>query len=206
VKLRDGSEVVIRPIEPRDRELFLTGFAELSPESRYLRFLSPMTQLDPKWVDYLTIVDHHDHEALIAETPSEDPVGVARYIRCADDPAAAEVALTVVDRWQGRGAGSALLALLAVRAREEGITTFRATCLAENRAMLDLLRALGTETRKSTDHGVVEVAVDLPAEIETGNALHAALRHAAGARLNFRHPLPPGEGDGGAGRDAVGGG
>ncbi len=195
VKLRDGSQIIIRPIEPRNQEKFLAGFEELSPQSRYRRFLSPMVRLNSKWLDYLTVVDHHDHEALIAETPTEDPVGVARYIRSREEPAAAEVAVTVVDPWQGRGAGSALLARLAMRAHAEGITTFRATCLAENRTMLDLLHALGPTRQQTPSHGVVEIEVDLPADIEPGNALHTALRHAAAGALTFRHPLPQPERD-----------
>jgi len=189
VRLRDRSEIVIRPIDPRDREKFLAGFAALSPLSRYRRFLSPMARLDPRWVDYFTQVDHRDHEALIAETQTGEPVGVARYIRLREDPTTAEVAVTVVDPWQGRGAGSALLERVARRAHEEGITTFRATCLAENRAMLDLLRALGPASQ-TTARGVVEIEVDLPADSEPGSPLHTALRHAAAGALKFRHPMP----------------
>jgi len=189
VRLRDGSEIMIRPIDPSKKESFLAGFAELSPQSRYRRFLSPMPRLDPKSVDYLTVVDHHDHEALIALSQDEEPVGVARYIRSRGDPTTAEVAVTVVDPWQGRGAGSALLALLAARAREEGITTFRAICLAENRAMLDLLHALGSTSQETAHQGVVEIAVNLPADLEPGNPLHKAMRHAAAGALRFRHPV-----------------
>ena len=40
--LRDGAAVVIRPIEPEDREAIVEGFERLSPESRYRRFFGPM--------------------------------------------------------------------------------------------------------------------------------------------------------------------
>jgi GNAT superfamily N-acetyltransferase len=36
-------------------------------------------------------------------------VGIARYIRDAEDPQAAEVAVTVLDHWQRRGLGTELL-------------------------------------------------------------------------------------------------
>lgn len=189
VKLHDGSEVLIRPIKPSDRETLLAGFQELSPASRYRRFFTPLATLDPRWLTYLTCVDHHDHEALIAESvTNSEPVGVARYIRLPERPTAAEVAVTVVDSWQGKGVASALLALLSRRAQSEGITRFHATCLAENRAVLELFRTFSTERTEKTAGTVVEIDMDLPAELESGNPLHTALTHAAAGALTFRHP------------------
>jgi hypothetical protein len=51
--------------------------------------------------------------------------------------------VTVVDAWQGRGLGSALLTRLSERALELGIEYFTAEILAENRTMLALLPSLG---------------------------------------------------------------
>jgi len=163
VELPDGSELVVRAIEPADRELLLEGFRELSPQSRYTRFFTPMRTLDSGWLDYLTRVDHHDHEALVAETATAgEPVGVARYIRLQGRPATAEVAVTVIDEWQGRGAGSALLALLSSRARNEGIDWFHATCLAENHAVLELFRGFSAVRSERTEGNVVEIDMALP--------------------------------------------
>ena len=64
-RLRDGSRVVIRPIEPDDREALAAAFERLSPESRYRRFFAPVSRLSERDLDYLTCVDHHDHEALV---------------------------------------------------------------------------------------------------------------------------------------------
>ena len=81
VRLGDGSEILIRPIQPSDKARLLAGFEELSPRSRYRRFLSPMTRLQPRWLDYLTAVDHQGHEALIA-TSAGAPVGVPATSGC----------------------------------------------------------------------------------------------------------------------------
>jgi GNAT superfamily N-acetyltransferase len=181
VPLRDRSTVLVRPIEPSDRDLLRRGLERLSEESRYRRFLSPVPRLTASQLRYLTDVDHHDHEALIALEPaSGEAVGVARYVRTA--PAAAEFATTVVDDWQGRGLGSALMDLLAGRAREEGITHFGALLLAENEEMLQLLRRLGPVRVLAHEQGTVAVEGELPAG-GAGERLRSILRLAAAGRV-----------------------
>jgi nucleotide-binding universal stress UspA family protein/GNAT superfamily N-acetyltransferase len=125
VELRDGSRVDIRPVEPDDRAALAAGFERLSPESRYRRFFGPMPELSERFLDYLTQIDHHDHEALVAVDPSTgDGVGVARYVRTNAD--VAEPAIAVIDDWQGRGVASELLDRLVDRARDEGVARFEA--------------------------------------------------------------------------------
>ncbi len=155
--------VQIRPIEPDDKDALARGFDRLSEESRYRRFLSPRGPLSQAELSYLTEVDHRDHEALVAVDPETDEgVGVARFIRSAEDPAVAELAVAVADDWQGQGVGSQLAAELARRAREEGVTCFTALALAENDAILGVLQDLGEVRSSRAQLGTVELAVDLP--------------------------------------------
>ena len=187
VTLRDGTEVFVRPIEADDKDKLARGFEQLSPEGRRSRFLTPMTRLSPRMLAYLTEVDHHDHEALVAETvEGEQPVGVARFVRLADRPDTAEVAVTVVDAWQRKGAATELLRRLAGRALEEGVERFSATCLATNSDVLELLEGLGSSEVRTTDDGLVEFEVVLPTRDES--ALVSALRRIASAALAVRYP------------------
>jgi len=141
VVLRDGSAVLIRPVRSADAPLLADGFARLSARSRQLRFLGPKQELSPAELGYFTDVDHHDHEALGALDHADGRgVGIARYVRDADDSQAAEIAVTVIDDWQGRGLGTELVAQLADRARSEGIHRFTALVAADNPAMAGLLR------------------------------------------------------------------
>jgi GNAT superfamily N-acetyltransferase len=156
----------IRPISAEDKQAMLEAFEHLSEESRYRRFLAPHGRLTTAELRYFTEVDHHDHEALVAIDPAtEQGVGVARYIRSAEDPAVAEVAVAVVDEWQCQGVGSRLVAALADRAREEGIASFGALVLADNELMLNILRDLGRVHVVHSEAGTVELLVDLS---ETG--------------------------------------
>jgi nucleotide-binding universal stress UspA family protein len=160
VTLRDGSRVEIRPIEPDDRALLAEGFERLSPESRYRRFFGPMPHLSERYLDYLTRVDHHDHEALVAvDAATGDGVGVARYVRTGD--VVAEPAVVVGDAWQGRGVGGRLLDALADRAREEGIQRFEAPVLATNSEAMAVLERLG-KTRKRPEGREMHLTIDLP--------------------------------------------
>jgi len=208
VTLRDGSQVIIRPLTPEDAPLLLAAFARMSAESRYKRFLGPKPRLSPEEVRFLTDVDHRDHEALGAlEVGSGEGVGVARYVRLAEQREVAEAAVAVVDDWQGRGVGGALLERLCEAASANGIRRFTATLFASNRAMLHLFEEQGEIRVRREADSTIEVDVELP--LESREAIRAALRQAAagviaawldlgaatlGARLTRRSRPPGGEG------------
>ena len=177
VALCDGSAVLIRPVQPADAPLVADGFARLSPRSRQMRFLTRKKQLSTAELRYLTEVDHHDHEALVALNPADGRgVGIARYIRHAGDPHAAEIAVTIVDDWQGRGLGTELLARLSARARSEGICRFTALVADDNVAMAALLQNMSANLA-GRGPGTVEYEITLmPPEKSTTTAA-ASLRH-----------------------------
>ncbi len=185
-ELQGGRLVELRPIEPGDRDQLAAGLRRLSPESRYRRFLAPTNELSERELSYLTEVDHHDHEALVAVEPETGTgVGVARYVRSAAEPDKAEFAVAVADDWQGRGVGGALLARLSDRAREEGVRRFTAVILSDNRPMLELLDDLGDVRFETEEFGAVEVEIDLPAE-GVAAALMRTIKAAARGELSLR--------------------
>ena len=161
VALRDGSRVLIRQVQPADAPLLADGFARLSDKSRRMRFLARKDQLSAAELRYLTDVDHHDHEALGALDQADGRgVGVARYVRDAEDPHAAEIAVTIVDDWQGRGLGAELLTRLATRARSEGICRFTALVAEDNVVMARLLRNMSASL-VGRDPGTVDYEITL---------------------------------------------
>ena len=151
VTLRSGDVVRIRQVRPDDAPALGLAYAKLGEQSRYRRFFTAMPELPEATLKAAVEVDHVNHEALVAvPLLSTEIVGECRFIRLPDQPGTAEVGVTVVDAWQGRGLGSALLALLSEHAMDAGIEYFTAEVLAENRTMLALLPGLGqveTESR-----------------------------------------------------------
>ena len=179
IALRDGSHVRIRQGHRTDRDLLLRGFERLSPESRYRRFLVPMTELTESAIRYLTEIDHHDHEAMIAlDDQTGEGIGVARYVRDRDHPDMAEVAVTVIDDWQRRGLGTLLLEVISARARQEGITSFKALMLATNKEMMDLFQELDPVRIVDRELGTVEIEVTIPS-VGLAPALRKVIRIAA---------------------------
>jgi GNAT superfamily N-acetyltransferase len=188
VTLRDGRQLLIGRVTPRDAPVLADGFARLSEESRRLRFLTAKPTLSRSELRYLTEVDGHHHEALGAVDPQTgEGVGIARFVRDSENPTRAEAAITVADAWQRHGVGKLLLERLSNRAREEGITHFTALVSGDNRGMQALISALGYPAHISPIRGGTSLY-----EVELGptglaRQLEQALRAAASG--HFR--LPP---------------
>jgi len=155
--------VLIRPIRPGDAPLLAAAHASLSPETVRLRYLAPKPRLTAGELRYLTEVDGIDHVAFIA-LRAEDPsrvAAVARWVRSAQDPAAAEAAVVVADDLQSQGLGRRMGMVLADAARERGIRRFTATMLRENVAAHRLFAAISDRLTTTYEGGVEELVAEL---------------------------------------------
>ena len=161
IRLLDGTNITIRPVQTDDRDAVHGLLDGLSPHARYLRFLAPLPDI-PAWaVDSLCRQDDHDHVARVAVTDGGRVAGIAQIFRHPASPAAAEVAVTIATPHQRRGLGPVLLHALAVEAEQVGIDTFTYVASPANRTAVRLMRRLGATARFSEGliHGQVPVAV-----------------------------------------------
>src|SRR5438552_8056106 len=144
VRLRDGTQLLVRHVRPSDKELIAKAWSVLSEESQRRRFLAPKPRLTTSDLRYLTEIDGVNHVALIALRADnwDRVVAVGRFVRLLQDPATAEVAVTVADNMQHKGVGRQLSLLLADEARELGIERFSASILADNEPALRLMRTM----------------------------------------------------------------
>jgi GNAT superfamily N-acetyltransferase len=184
-RLADGTEVLLRAVRPEDKPLFAAGWERFGAESRYRRFMGAKRRLTVHELAFFTELDHVDHEAIGALDPVHgDGLGVARYLRHADRPHAAEAAVSVVDAMQGRGLGGVLLRRLCFRAAENGIRLFTASLFTSNASMLRLFEKLGTVTVTGR-HGP-ETDIDVEFSLTDAPTLELALRAAATGHLGRR--------------------
>lgn len=142
VALDDGRVVTIEPVTPGAKPLIARAIERVSPESSRRRFFTVRRRFSERELDEMTRLDGWQRFALGAVgTGPEGPEGaaVARFARSADDPRTAEVALIVVDHWQGAGLGRRMFARIADAARDRGIDRFTGLVLRDNQAMLGLL-------------------------------------------------------------------
>ena len=150
-----GGELTIRPLRSGDTGPVVHVFERLGPESRRLRFGGGKNCLSAQELELLATVDGRRH--VIVGYAGGEPIGIARLARDAEDRATADVAFAVVDEWQGKGVGTALMEALAADARAAGIRHLRASILAENKASLALMRHVTTIEHASYEGSQLEV-------------------------------------------------
>jgi GNAT superfamily N-acetyltransferase len=145
LRLRSGKTLTVRFVEPKDAEALQGFFRSLTVRSRYNRFLGAMSELPQTLLDHFIHVGEADRFSVIAVMTIdgvETIVGEARYAFDAGT-SSFELGLSVDDRWQGHGIGSALLKNLECRAAAFGAERLFGDTLRSNDAMIGLARKSG---------------------------------------------------------------
>ncbi|MGO1941375.1 MAG: bifunctional acetate--CoA ligase family protein/GNAT family N-acetyltransferase [Yaniella sp.] len=155
VLLRDGATARLRPVSPDDADALQKMHEGQSQDSIYFRYFTYKSQLSAKELERFTVVDYVDRVAFVILL-GDELMGIGRYDRLGD-ATEAEVAFNIADAHQGRGLSSIFMEHLAAAAKENGIRTFTAEVLPENRRMLAVFQAAGFETSRSFEDGVVVV-------------------------------------------------
>ncbi|MGH3678319.1 MAG: GNAT family N-acetyltransferase [Mycobacterium sp.] len=162
VRMRDGTELFLRPVLPGDNERTVHGPVQFSGDTLYRRFQTTRTP-SKSLMAYLFEVDYENHYVWVMTDKKDGPVVAdARFVRDERDPSLAEVAFTVGDDYQGRGVGSFLMGALAIAARGDGIRRFTARVLSDNLPMRKILDRFGAHWERE-DVGVVTTVIDVPA-------------------------------------------
>jgi RimJ/RimL family protein N-acetyltransferase len=187
VRLRSGKSLTVRFVEPRDAGALQGYVRSLTTRSRYNRFLGAISELPQTLLDDFVHVGEADRFSVIATLTVdgfETIVGEARYAFDADTDSF-EFGLSIGDRWQGQGVGSALLANLQCRAAAFGARRLFGDTLRSNEVMIGLARKSGFAFRQSpNDWKLVrfEKHIDAaPAEIPCASGRLAAQQLALSA-------------------------
>jgi len=183
-RFADGLHVQVAPVTPAHAPRFEAGYQRLSEQSRRMRFFGQVSSLSSRQLEFLTRPDgrlHIAYAALDLAAPEEPGIGVGRCIRLDGDSKIAEVALTILDDYQGRGVGLLLHACLHRAAAAAGLKQFIYDVSAENDRFIRHLLALGAR-QVSRDRDVVRLMLPV-----FGRA--SALRAVGGTARRFREAL-----------------
>ncbi len=166
--MKDGCEVVIRPIRPEDEPLMLHFHKTLSDRSVYMRYLAPMLLSERVAHERLSRVCHTDYDleiALVVEGEDQGEKGifaVGRLSKFRGEEDEARASLLVSDRFQDRGLGTELLRRLIQVSKAEKITRIVAVMSRENEVMQKLCDSLGFSlTPRNDDPGLIEAEIRL---------------------------------------------
>lgn len=161
-RLASGKTLTVRLLDLEDQPHLLSIFNQMSPDSRYQRFLQVVDQVS---VGRL----HQETAKIIEQLPDpgnglilfdgETAVGAARYIKVDDQTA--EIALSIVDQWQGQGLGTHLLALLTELAIENNIVTLTGTVSNSNEKMWHILHNLPYPLTRTPENESSSICLDL---------------------------------------------
>ena len=163
--LDNGYRATIRPITAASRPLIETAMTRLSPESSRRRFFTPRFRLSERELTHLTSPDGVRHFAVGVCGRNADGtlegIAAARFVRTDDNPAVAEIALTVIDAFQGKGIGKTLLAHLIAAATARGIDRLRALMTPDNTPVLRLIRCYAPSARFVYDGEILTADIPL---------------------------------------------
>lgn len=162
--LRDGSEVLLRPIKAEDEQSHVAFNNSLSKEDRYKRFFGEVGQLSHEQMAKMTQIDFDREMAFIASQRNDDnSVHTLGVVRAITDPENHETEFAVVIRsdLQGQGLGKKLMTKMIEYCQQRGTKLMMGLTLPQNSGMVSLSRKLGFKVKFDIEEGWVEMKLDL---------------------------------------------
>jgi acetyltransferase len=159
-KLKDGTEVVLRPIKPEDEPMWHELLASCSTQSIWFRFSYLFKQTTHEMASRYCFIDYDREMGIVAEVEEEGQrklIGVGRLVADVDH-VAAEYAIIVVDRWHGRGLGGVLTDYCLELAKKWGVKRVVAEVSKENVRMLATFRNRNFDLDDKIEQDVVLVS------------------------------------------------
>jgi acetyltransferase len=162
VKLRDGTPVILRPLQVADAVLYPDFLHEVTADDLRLRFFAPMREVSEKMIDKLI---HYDPKCAMAFIAIEEKTGrMLGVVRLHDDPGGegGEFAILLRSHLKGHGLGWLMMHQMITYAQEKGLKTVHGQVLNENGTMLTMCGELGFDIHDDAlEHGVKRVKLPL---------------------------------------------
>lgn len=162
--LRDGREIILRPVRPEDEPAIREMLQRSSPEDVRLRFFSAMRSFSHEFAARLTQIDYDREMALAAEAEEDGRRVILGAVRIIADPdgETAEYGIMVRSDLKGLGLGHRLMTEIIDYARDRGLKRIFGEVLRENTSMLRMARELGFAREDVPDEpGIIHVTISL---------------------------------------------
>lgn len=161
IELKDSSRAFLRPLRLTDESRLREFFYHLSPESVHYRFFRMITSMPHTRLQEFLRIDYESDMGVVVLTGKGDDarvLGIAHYLK---DPRTnfAEAAFLVLDEWQGKGIGTAMMRALVETARKQGIAGFTADVLADNERMMRVFHRCGFAVESTLADGVYRLRI-----------------------------------------------
>ncbi len=163
--LKNGQEVLLRPIKPEDEPMWLEMFQSLSEESIRYRFFQMLKDTPHEVRVRYCNIDYDRETAIVAETIEKGKkklLGVGRLSIEADGKNG-EIAFIVSDYYQGLGLGTKMVDYVLDLAKEKGIESVYAIMLPDNYRALSLTKKMGFKIDYLSD-GTIKANLNLQQE------------------------------------------
>jgi acetyltransferase len=164
--LRDGANVLLRPIQPEDEPMWHQLLADCSERSLWQRFRYTFRGTTHEMATRFCFIDYDREMTIVAEIgDGESRQFVGMGLLAADaDHHHAEYAVLVADSWQGRGLGNLLTDYCLEICRTWGIDRVTAETTADNKRMQAILSKRGFKRKECTANELLfQVDLDRPA-------------------------------------------
>jgi acetyltransferase len=164
--LRNGQNVLLRPIKPEDESMWLEMFQNLSEESIRYRFFQMLKDTPHEVRVRYCNIDYDREIAIVAELLEggcRKILGVTR-LSIEPDAKSGELAFLVGDRWQNLGLGTEMVDYVLDIATKMGVESVYSIILQDNYRALSLTKKMGFDIEYLSD-GTVKGTLNLKEEM-----------------------------------------
>ncbi len=170
--MRNGRQVLIRPIRPDDAGPLRAAFPLLKPDEVRQRFLHTLKELTPEMAERFCRPDPKSEFALVVSEPlppGEALVGAVARVSIDPGTRDGEFAILVSHYVAGMGLGRQLMQRLVRWSRGKRLERLYGDVLEYNQPMLGLADSLGFRREHIANNpGLVRVVLDLKRKLDAG--------------------------------------
>lgn len=160
--LRNGTEVILRPIKPEDEPLEHEMFTTLSEATLRQRFYYPIKNITHEMHARFCNIDYDREMAIVAEITEKGKkriIGISSFV-IEPDSRHCEFSVIVHDDYQGQGLAAKLVDIIIGIADEKGLEEFYGYIEPTNRKMVNLTAKLGM-IQKEVSYDLIKMTLRL---------------------------------------------